>query len=303
LFCLASISVLFFLCLGYTFFMSESILIIPFIFLVGTVIGSFLNVVIDRWPKEKSVIKNRSHCDFCKTNLLPKDLIPVVSFLLLKGRCRYCRKKLSWQYPLVEFFTGFLFIATVFLTYQNGQNTSANNFLLFLLLLIFNLIIAVYFILIFMIDLKYEIILDNIIDSVIVISVVYQVFVIFFSASFFGTSPIFSFSLFYPIAVNLLIGCIIALFFRFLIFVSRGKGLGVGDIKLGFWLGVLLGFNAIPAFFIGFVSGAVVGLFLVITKIKRFGQTIPLAPFLVSGAYIAFFFGDKIIRWYITTFL
>ena len=81
----------------------------PFFFIFGTIIGSFLNVLIDRLPNEES-INGRSHCDFCKKTIAPYDLIPVLSYILLKGKCRYCGKKLSIQYPLIEVLTGIIFV-------------------------------------------------------------------------------------------------------------------------------------------------------------------------------------------------
>ena len=86
-------------------------LLYPFLFIYGTAIGSFLNVLIDRLPNEQSIM-GRSHCDYCKKTLQGIDLFPIFSFLLLKGKCRYCHKKLSYFYPFVEILTGIAFILT-----------------------------------------------------------------------------------------------------------------------------------------------------------------------------------------------
>ena len=294
------------------------------IFLIGLCLGSFLNVVIDRWPKNKSVVTGRSHCDFCKKTLSPLDLIPVISYLFLRGKCRYCHKKLSWQYPLVEFATGVLLVLTYLLTinlqqFNNLTNSIDLNVIVFGMRLISLFVLTLYFIVIFMVDLKYEIILERVINSAIILTVFCHLIILllFYLKIFvyYDTAPyhsIFSYPLIwspfktvlFSMLINFLTGIIVALFFRFLIFVSRGRGLGEGDIKLGFWLGLLLGFpNILPGMFLAFVSGGIVGLFLVMTKIKKFGQTVPLAPFLVSGSYIAFFFGEKIISWYLKTYL
>lgn len=294
------------------------------LFLIGLCLGSFLNVVIDRWPKNKSVVSGRSHCDFCQKTLSPLDLIPVISFLLLRGKCRYCHKKLSWQYPLVEFSTGVLLVLTYLFTVNLQQfNNLTNNVdldvIFFGIRIIGLLVLTLYFIVIFMVDLKYEIILERVINSAIILTVsCHLVILLLFYLNIFAyydTAPyhsIFSYppawspfnTALFTMLINFLTGIIVALFFRFLIFVSRGRGLGEGDIKLGFWLGLLLGFpNILPGMFIAFVSGGIIGLLLIITKLKKFGQTVPLAPFLVVGSYLALFFGDRIINWYLKTFL
>lgn len=273
---------------------------IPFyflLFIVGSCIGSFLNVVIDRWPKDQSIVRGRSHCDFCKKNLLPRDLIPVISFIMLQGKCRYCHKKLSWQYPIVEFSTGILLIFTWYLSHLHNLSIIP---MVPGVTGLYLLIIVLYFIAIFVVDLKYEIILDDVINSAIILTFCYQiglsVFFYFNRSIDINRDPWGPFIIFRGmVLINFLCGTIVALFFRFLIFVSRGRGLGTGDIKLGFWLGLLLGVNVIPAFFIAFVSGAIVGLFLVAVGQKKFGQTIPLAPFLVTGSYIALFWEIKLL--------
>src|SRR4030043_497211 len=85
-----------------------------FFFILGTLVGSFLNVVVIRLKKNESILKTRSHCPYCKKKLKWFELIPIISFFIQKGRCRKCKKKISWQYPLVEFFTGLIFILSVF---------------------------------------------------------------------------------------------------------------------------------------------------------------------------------------------
>ncbi|MBI3384972.1 prepilin peptidase [Candidatus Gottesmanbacteria bacterium] len=259
------------------------------IFTIGVCIGSFFNVVIDRWPKGKSIVKKRSHCEFCKRQLAPLDLIPIVSFLFLRGKCRYCHKKLSWQYPLVELATGFSLVLTFFLLRHISfwPFFSKTDSIFYLLFTIYYLLTTCYFILIFIIDLKYEIIIDDIINSAIIITIIYYFLI--------------AFSFIIPALIS---GVIVALFFRFLIFISRGRGLGEGDVKLGFWLGLLLGFpKIIPGLFMAFVLGAIIGLGLVFSGKKKFGQTVPLAPFLIIGTYISLFFGQQIIALYLKTFL
>lgn len=255
-------------------------LIYPFIFLLGTCLGSFLNVVIDRGPKNESVIKGRSRCDYCHKILGPLDLIPILSFFLLGGKCRYCHKKFSWQYPLVELITGLLFVTTYYFSPSNYLET------------IYHLILVCFMIVIFMIDLKLEIVLERVINSAIVLTLFYRsIILIFFSYTFFD------------VLLNIATGIAIALFFLFLIEVSRHRGMGEGDVKIGFWIGLVLGLNAILALFMAFVGGATIGLLLIFLGKKKFGQTVPLAPFLMTGMYLALLWGDKIINWYLATFL
>src|SRR3989344_25048 len=125
-----------------------------FLFFLGTIIGSFLNVLIDRLPREESIM-GRSHCDHCKKTLSPIDLIPVLSFLFLKGKCRYCGKKLSLQYPGIEILTGVLFVLIYnfkFLIYNSNSNFEFQ---------ISNYAIVSCLIVIFFIDLKNQIIPDE----------------------------------------------------------------------------------------------------------------------------------------------
>src|SRR3989344_6619035 len=91
-----------------------------FLFLLGLAVGSFLNVLIDRFPRDESPFKGKSYCESCKKKLLWYDMIPVVSFLFLKGKCRYCRSPLSFYYPMVEVTTGIIFVLVYVLLYQNG---------------------------------------------------------------------------------------------------------------------------------------------------------------------------------------
>src|SRR3989344_1536255 len=138
------------------------------IFILGLTVGSFLNVLIDRLPNDKSIL-GRSYCDHCKKTLSWKDLIPVVSFVILRGKCRYCHTRLSYQYPLVELLTGFLFILTYQFATLNFQ-FSIFNFQLIYYLLIVSCLIVVFFT-----DLKYGIIPDKIIFPASIITFVFIV--------------------------------------------------------------------------------------------------------------------------------
>jgi len=246
-----------------------------FVFLFGLAIGSFLNCVICRLEKKQSFLKGRSYCPHCKHVLSWQDLIPVFSFLILGGKCRYCGKRISWQYPLVELLTGILFLLIF-------------NFLINLLIFkfLFWILISCFLIVIFVYDLKHYIIPDKVIYQAIAITFLYNLilnsqFIIHNSISAFGAAG----------------------FFLFIVLVSRGKWMGVGDIKLVFLIGLLLGWpNTLLALFLAFLIGAIIGLGLIILKKKTIKSELPFGPFLILGIYIALFFGEKIINWYFNLF-
>ena len=136
-----------------------------FSFVLGTICGSFLNCVIYRLEVSKSFLKGRSYCPHCKHILSWQDLIPIFSFIFLKGKCRYCQKPISWQYPLVELATGILFIWT-YLSYDRDLSMS----------LIFYLIFACFLIIIFVYDLKHYLIPDKVIYPAIVLAFLYNIY-------------------------------------------------------------------------------------------------------------------------------
>jgi prepilin signal peptidase PulO-like enzyme (type II secretory pathway) len=233
------------------------------IFIFGLIIGSFLNSVIYRLEVEQSPLRGKSYCPKCKHILKWQDLIPVLSFISLRGRCRYCQKPISIQYPLVELATGILFVLIF------------NQFPIFLFS-IFYFLISSFLIVIFVYDLKYYIIPDKIIYPAIIIA------------------GIFNFQLFSILSA---IGA--ALFFGTLVLITRGKGMGIGDIKLAFLMGLILGFpNILVALFLAFFLGSIIGIGLILFKNKTLKSKVPFAPFLIIGTFIALFWGEKIIDWY-----
>lgn len=252
------------------------ILLFPFIFFVfGLIIGSFLNVVIYRINTKKS-LGGRSSCMSCQYKLHWYELIPIFSFLFLKGRCKNCQTKISVQYLLVEFVTGLIF-SFLFLKFQNIFLTSLLTFgfvyLYYAIMFSLLIIIAVY-------DLRHKIIPD-------ILSFVF-ILLAFVGIFFFRTFSIW----------ELLSGVFIALPFYLLWLISRGTWMGLGDAKLALGLGYFLGFPLIfSAVVLSFWIGAIVGLFIIIlSKIfKGYGNygmksEIPFAPYLVLGTLLAFFF-------------
>ena len=251
------------------------------IFIFGLVVGSFLNCLIYRLALPSFSLKNlgglrgRSFCPNCQHTLNWQDLIPLFSFIILKGKCRYCQQPISWQYPLVELATGILFILVVFYTSPN------------LLLTSYFLLVTCFLIIIFVYDLKYYIIPDKIIYPVIILALIFNLqFLI--SKQF----SIFNYSILSALGA--------AIFFLAIVLISRGKWMGVGDIKLAFFMGLFLGFpNVLVALFSAIFLGAIIGLGLVISGQKTLKSEVPFGPFLVTGIFVALFWGQQIINWYL----
>ncbi len=248
-----------------------------FVFFFGLIVGSFLNCVIYRLEEGKSFLKGRSFCPGCKHTLSWQDLIPLLSFLILKGKCRYCKKPISWQYPIVEIATGLLFLSIF-----NFQFS------------IFNLIIACFLIVIFVYDLEHYVIPDKIIYPAILVSGIWYLV----SGIFFNTYTK------YEILNTIYSAFGAAAFFLAIVLISRGKWMGVGDIKLAFLMGLILGFPKIlAALFLAFLVGAIIGVGLVVSQKKTLKSEVPFGPFLVTGTFIALFWGETIINWYLNFFL
>lgn len=239
------------------------------IFIIGLCVGSFLNVVVDRPMKRRSIIFGRSACDFCHHELAWFDLIPLFSFILIQGRCRYCHKKLSLQYPLVELLTATLFFtAFYFLPLQYSQNYA-------FLLVVFGLLTSA--IALFIADIKYQI-LPN---GSMIFFAVFSFLLVFFTSS----DSVF---------IRLGIAVASCLPFLLIFIFSKGKAMGFGDVKLSFIIGYLLGFPAIiPALYIAFLTGAIAGIILILGRKVRFhGGTIAFGPFLLVGTALGLIWGN-----------
>ncbi len=245
-------------------------------FILGLIIGSFLNVVIFRFNTERS-FGGRSGCMVCQNKLCWYELIPLVSFFALGGRCRNCKVKISIQYPIVEFISGLIF-AGLFLKFQDifyiNTLVFSISYAYYAMMFSILLVIAVY-------DFKHKIIPD-------MLSFVFSV--IAFIGLFFFSDYIFYFHI--PTILEFLSGILLALPFALIWFVSKGAWMGLGDAKLALGLGWLLGFSRIlSGAVVAFWSGAIVGLILIVFS-KKHGikSEIPFAPFLVLGVLIAFLF-------------
>lgn len=265
--------------------MEFNFLFYPVIFLFGLVAGSFLNCVIYRLEVSKSFLKGRSFCPHCKHQLNWQDLIPLLSFLILRGKCRYCQKPISFQYPFVELITGILFLCV---GQVGGESFS----------ILFNWMITCLLIIIFVYDLRHYIIPDRVIYSAIGVAFLYRVF----EALAINHWPLgFEIS---SLAIPLLSAFGAATFFLTIVLISQGRWMGVGDIKLAFLMGLILGWpNILAALFLAFFIGAIFGIALIIAGRKTLKSEVPFGPFLVVGTFIALFWGQEVINWYLNFFL
>ena len=271
-----------------------------FVFIFGLCIGSFLNCVIYRLEQKKS-LKGRSFCPHCEHTLSWQDLVPVFSFLFLRGKCRYCKKSISLQYPAVELATGLLFLLIF-----NFKFLIFKQFLIFNFInILFLFFISCFLIIIFVYDLKHYIIPDKVLFPAIGVAFVYRLFenlVIRHWALIenwklkIGNSATIS---------NFLLAALISFgFFLFIFLISRGRWMGFGDVKLVILMGLLLGLpNIFVALFLAFFFGAIIGLILMVLGKKGLKSEIPFGPFLITGTFMAMLWGKEIIQWYLSIFV
>jgi len=246
-----------------------SLFVVTYVFLFGLAVGSFLNVVVYRLNHNRNPLKGRSFCPKCKHRLIWADNIPVLSFFLLSRKCRYCHSPISWQYPLVEVATAFLSVLVYCWSIANFQ---------ILPFTIYYLLITYCLIAIFTSDLLYQTIPDEISYPGIIIS--------------------FFFLMFSHQYQSILVGIFAAAFFLSLNLLTHGKGMAIGDVKLAFLLGLFLGWpKIIVCLYLAFLTGAFVGVILILTKRHQFGRPIAFGPFLVGSTLTAVFFGEKIISY------
>lgn len=255
-----------------------STIILILLILIGLALGSFLNVCIYRIPLKKSILSPSSLCPNCGAKIRAWDNIPLLSFILLKGKCRKCRSKISLQYPLVEFLTSALIVIT-YLRFGLGWEFVGKSILSLLLIVIF------------FIDLKHRIIPDMMTIPGIALG-------LFFS--FFVKSPS---------VVNALIGILVGGILFYLSAVTgellfKKESMGGGDIKLAMMLGAFLGWQKILlVFLISALLGTIVGTSaLFFSKDVKQTRMIPFGPFLASGSIVAIFLGDTLISAYIQAF-
>ena len=240
-------------------------------FVIGSVIGSFLNVLIDRISQGRPFVNERSICDSCKKQLQWFELLPLFSFLLQRGKCRHCKARIPTRLFFVELVTGILFAGIYFFL---GTQVTITQLILYL-------IIACALLVIFEADVEYRIIPDQMLIILLVVAVL-QIFLTHQSQIFsYLLTAVISFSVF----LLLFIG-------------TKGRGIGFGDVKFSFVIGMLLGFpQTLVAIYSAFIIGAVISLGLVVMKKKKMrGDTIAFGPFMVVGIVVATLFSDKILQ-------
>ncbi|MCM8711507.1 prepilin peptidase [Clostridium sp. SYSU_GA19001] len=246
------------------------IFLTSYIFILSLCLGSFLNVCIYRIPKGESIINPPSRCGNCKTRLKALDLIPVFSFLFLKGKCRYCKEKISLRYPFIELITGVL-ITAVYIEY--GLNIT---FIKYSVLILFLIVIG-------MIDFDTTDVYFKTTLSGIITGIAFLLYIYFSGQSI--TAYILG---------AVLGGGVISL----IILITRG--MGWGDAEICVLCGLFLGFRlTLVMLFAAFVFGGIIGILLIIFKIKSRKDYIPFGPFLALGAVTAIFIGERVIQLYL----
>jgi leader peptidase (prepilin peptidase)/N-methyltransferase len=275
-----------------------------FIFAFGAIVGSFLNVVIHRVPNEESVVFPNSACPKCRQPIKPYDNLPILSWLILGGKCRNCREKISPRYPAVEFLTALLFVLVF---WQIGFNLFLPVALIF---------VAAMVALIF-IDAEHMILPNVITYPLLVFSLLVRlIFPLFISAEYFtdlNSAPLTYFQG-YPVWMVSLIGAFLGALLGggslWLIgeIWKRLRGvdaMGLGDVKMMFGVGALLGWKlTFLSILLGAFSGAVAGIFVIYSqKEKDLQAQIPFGIFLGLGSIIALLFGEQMIIWYLRTFV
>ncbi|MFA5933340.1 MAG: prepilin peptidase [Microgenomates group bacterium] len=291
-------------------------------FFIGTVLGSFAKAMADRL-KTQNTLRGRSYCASCKHTLAWYDLFPILSYLMLFGKCRYCHKHIPFANFTAEIIVGIL-VAGIFLTQTFDQTLLINptiQSLPFFINFLFKIFIVTILFILFLTDLKTGLLPDKITYPSVYAAITYWLVVSGLNSYFLYTSlkvdligkyflPPYSnyiwtliYRIWQPALYAVSAGIIASLFFVFLIIITKGKGMGWGDVKFVLFLGIALGFpNAIIGLFLAFLIGALFSIALLLFRKKHFGQTIPFGPFLSVGAYIALIWGTQILNWYISSF-
>lgn len=240
-----------------------------FSFVFGTAIGSFCNVVIYRLHVGDSPLRGRSYCPHCTHQLSSSDLVPLFSYLFLRGRCRYCKGRISAQYPLVELSSA---LAAMALVIHFGVGLTA----------LLGIILSAFLIIIFVYDLRHQLILDRVSVPAMVVAF------------------LFSWSLGRPLLSVLLGGILGAGFFLLQYLASRGKWIGGGDIRLGGVLGLALGWPLIAVnLVLAYLSGALIAVALIVFRRRSWSSMVPFGTFLSLAGFVTMLWGTVVLEWYL----
>jgi len=288
------------------------LLIIVFSLILGLFIGSFLNVVADRLCQGRGFLKGRSVCDSCGKELKPAHLVPVLSYVFLKGKCAYCKQKMSLFYPFSELLTAIFFGIAAY-----SSSFASSPALLTGLRFAYLTVVFSVFAVIILSDLKYQIIPNQVVYFGIIFVFLVQVGSLGFWAykyhnmlandilgsymlkdGFWWTNVLREIKSF---GYNIGAGLGICLFFYLLVVLTKERGMGGGDVKLGLLIGLFNGFpNGIIAILLGFISGSLVSLFLILSTKKGLKDVVPFGPFLILGSVLSLLYGDWIFTRYIS---
>lgn len=250
------------------------------LFFLGACAGSFLGVVLYRLRHGGSALRGRSVCDHCRRKIAWYDNIPLLSFAYLRGRCRRCRRPINSEYPLIELITAIEFVWVYWLLKINFNFFNWVEGWYSLALLSYWLILFSGSVAIVVYDLKYMLVPDQVLAPLTVIA-----FLRLFVSHNWQVLP----SAFGSMA-----------FLWFLHLITKGKGMGWGDVKLGFLLGLVLGWPlTLVAYFFAFLTGAAAGVILIMLRRKNLKSKIAFGPFLLGGMLGAKLWGETIWRWYL----
>ena len=291
------------------------------LFVLGLAFGSFFNVLILRYDPDKNIfsfsrISGRSHCPKCKTTLRWFELLPLFSFLIQRGKCRTCNAKLSYQYPLVETLGGMIFAGVpLFLNFFYGITNQA--FLSFAAPYWYYGLVGVWvfvfciFLLITAIDFRLFIIPNELTAFLVLGGLAISGLSAFVEKAMmmpFRTSFLEQYILVFPAFANGIwnhaFGAIVGfIFFLLLSLITRGRGIGFGDVKLAFAIGLLFGWPDIAIItMLSFIIGGLWSVGLMLIGAKKMKDRVPFAPFFVLGALLVFFFGSAIVKGYFGVF-
>lgn len=264
-------------------------------FIFGLFLGSFLNNIAFRLEKGEEFPFWRSRCPYCRKTLSWKELIPVLSFILQKGQCLHCHNKISLRYPLTEIATGFWVYLLAFALKPNMTLISLLEFSFYLIFLSILFVLALY-------DLKTYLVDDKLILFGLIIALIFwfckNQFNFFQRDHSYLLNYLFNFGKFEPIFSALLTSSIFLLLFL----LTQGKGLGFGDVKVAFMIGLFLKpGDALLSIILSSFLGSIYGIYLLI-KTKKFGQPIPFVPFFFLGVLGTILFGNKLSFWYFKLF-
>lgn len=237
--------------------------------LLGLIMGSFLTMLIPRLHNdEKGIFMGRSHCSECKTTLKVYELVPFFSFMIQLGKCRHCEAKIKWWYPLIELTTALMFV------WIAVQFNTVSEYIWHVL--IFSILLFIFFY-----DLRYKEIHDAVMLPGILIALLYSIFLGDWRSSLIAAG-------------------IATVFFGGQWLLSRGRWIGIGDLRIGIFMGLFLGWmHLLFAILSGYIFGSFISIILLASGSANRETALPLGPFLVVGTMLAYLYGDQFITWYL----